>query len=86
MTNTALVGASSSTVVPSCGALCEGPKSWRGPFPPLRSAGGMWSPAGDSLPLPPVPSRPYFLPHQSNMPPMRPPVSNAFFWFASKLS
>jgi hypothetical protein len=28
----------------------------------------------------------YFLPHQSNMPPMRPPVSNAFFWSASRLS
>ena len=28
----------------------------------------------------------YFLPHQSNMPPMRPPVSNAFFCFASRLS
>jgi hypothetical protein len=28
----------------------------------------------------------YLLPHQSNMPPMRPPVSNAFFCFASRLS
>jgi hypothetical protein len=28
----------------------------------------------------------YFLPHQSKMPPMRPPVSNAFFCFASRLS
>jgi hypothetical protein len=28
----------------------------------------------------------YFLPHQSNMPPMRPPESNAFFCFASRLS
>jgi hypothetical protein len=28
----------------------------------------------------------YFLLHQSKMPPMRPPVSNAFFCFASRLS
>ena len=28
----------------------------------------------------------YFLPHQSNMPPMRPPVSNAFFCLVSRLS
>jgi hypothetical protein len=36
---------------------------------------------------PPVPVAPsYFLPHQSKMPPMRPPVSNAFFCFASRLS
>jgi hypothetical protein len=28
----------------------------------------------------------YFLRHQSNMPPMRPPVSNAFFCFSSRLS
>ena len=35
----------------------------------------------------PLPRRAiYFLRHQSNMPPMRPPVSNAFFCFASRLS
>ena len=29
---------------------------------------------------------PYFSRHQSNMPPMRPPESNAFFCLASRLS
>ena len=47
--------------------------------------------SGNELPVsnksPQFPVGPfYFLLHQSKMPPMRPPVSNAFFCFASRLS
>jgi hypothetical protein len=58
----------------------------QGGIAPAPRHGSMACLPSSPQPSPLVPVGLYFLPHQSKMPPMRPPVSNAFFCFASRLS